>query len=47
VPEFPGSPYREVIVPPYRVLYRRHGDDLVVVGIRHEARLPREPEQDA
>jgi len=41
VPEFPGSPYREVIVRPYRLFYRRSGIGLVVVAVWHEAQLPK------
>jgi plasmid stabilization system protein ParE len=40
VPEIPGDLYREVIVPPCRVIYRRQaGDVLIVHVLRGEQRL--------
>ena len=41
VPEYPGSALREVIVPPYRVVYRFDAErDLVqVLGVLHGSRL--------
>ena len=43
VPEFPDLPYREVIVPPYRFLYRLRDPVVWVVAVRHAARLPENP----
>ena len=44
IPEFPGLPYREVIVRPYRFFYRVHGNTVWVVGVWHSAQLAAEPE---
>jgi toxin ParE1/3/4 len=33
IPEFRTAPYRELVVKPCRVFYRRNGDDIVVVFI--------------
>lgn len=41
VPEVPGRIYREVIVPPCRVIYRRNGTDVVVVHVVRGERLLR------
>jgi len=46
VPEFPESPYREVVVPPYRLFYRRQVRGLIVVALWHEAQLPTDPASD-
>jgi len=43
LPEFPGLPYREVIVPPYRFFYRIQGRTVWVVGVWHGAQLPDQP----
>ena len=43
IPEFPELPYREVIVPPYRLFYRVKGSIVWVVGVWHSAQLPGEP----
>ena len=43
VPEFPDLPYREVIVSPYRFLYRVRDPIVWVVAVRHAARLPENP----
>lgn len=41
VPELPGSAYRELIVPPCRIVHRLQGKDvLVVMVIRSEQQLP-------
>ena len=40
VPEFPDTPYREIIVRPYRIFYRCDGEDLIVVAVWHWAQLP-------
>lgn len=40
IPEFPGLPYREVIVRPYRFFYRLRGNVVWVVAVWHSAQLP-------
>ena len=40
IPEFPGLPYREVIVRPYRFFYRLKGNAVWVVAVWHSAQLP-------
>ena len=44
LPEFPGLPYREVIIRPYRFFYRVQEDTVWVVGVWHSAQLPAAPE---
>ncbi|MEW6113162.1 MAG: type II toxin-antitoxin system RelE/ParE family toxin [Thermodesulfobacteriota bacterium] len=44
LPEFPGLPYREVIVNPYRFFYRLKGNVVWVVAVWHCAQLPDEPQ---
>ena len=43
IPEFPDLPFREVIVPPYRFLYRREGRTIWVVACWQGAQPPTEP----
>ena len=43
IPEFPGLPFREIQVPPYRLFYRLRDGQLWVVGLWHDAPLPSEP----
>jgi toxin ParE1/3/4 len=43
VPEFPDLPFREVLVPPYRLFYRVRDGQLWAVGVWHDAQLPTEP----
>lgn len=43
LPEFPGLPYREVIIRPYRFFYRVQEDAVWVVGVWHSAQLPDAP----
>ena len=38
VPEIRRKDVREIIVSPYRVIYRRRDDRVEIVAIRHEAR---------
>ena len=45
LPEFPALPFREVIVAPYRFLYRIKGDTVWIVAVWHGAQLPQEPEE--
>lgn len=40
IPEFPDLPYREVIVPPYRIFYRVEGRTVWIVAVWHSAQLP-------
>lgn len=40
IPEFPGLPYREVIVKPYRFFYRSKDNVIWVVAVWHSAQLP-------
>jgi toxin ParE1/3/4 len=41
VPEAPSTPYREVIVPPCRVIYRRGGRRILIVHVVRSERLLR------
>lgn len=41
VPELPGKLYREVIVPPCRILYRREGAEVLLVHVIRTERLLR------
>lgn len=43
IPEFPGLPYREVILKPYRFFYRTLGDIVWIVAVWHGAQLPSPP----
>jgi toxin ParE1/3/4 len=43
LPEFPDLPFREVIVPPYRIFYRIKEQTLWVIAVWHGAQLPNEP----
>ena len=40
IPEFPDLPFREVVVPPYRLFYRREGESVWVVACWQGAQLP-------
>jgi toxin ParE1/3/4 len=44
VTEFPGLPYREVYVKPYRFFYKVNDQAIWVVAVWHGARIPQEPE---
>ena len=44
IPEFPGLPYREVIISPYRLSYKTKGDVVWIVAVWHGAQLLKEPE---
>ena len=39
VPETQREDVREIIISPYRVMYRRSDDSVEIVAIRHEARV--------
>jgi toxin ParE1/3/4 len=43
IPEFSDLPYRELIVPPYRFFYRIQDENIWVVAVWHDARLPQPP----
>ena len=43
IPEFPELPHREVVVPPYRFLYRCAGKVLWIIACWHGAQLPAKP----
>ena len=43
IPEFPGLPYREILVLPYRFFYRVEGKKGFIVAVWHTAQVPREP----
>lgn len=43
IPEFPELPYREVIIAPYRLFYRKEADTIWIAGVWHGAQLPDEP----
>jgi plasmid stabilization system protein ParE len=42
-PEFPELPYREVVISPYRFLYRVKGEIVWIVAVRHGAQVPEQP----
>lgn len=42
LPEFPASPFREVIVDPYRVVYRTSESEIFIIAVIHGKRLLRE-----
>ena len=44
IPEFPGLPYREVIIAPYRFFYRVEAKIVWVVAVWHGAQLPDLPD---
>lgn len=43
VPEFPGLPFRELLVGSYRFFYRVKGKDIWVAAVWHGAQLPEKP----
>ncbi len=43
IPEFPGLPHREVIIAPFRYIYRMEGQAVWIVAVRHGARILVEP----
>lgn len=44
LPEFPDLPHREVIIPPYRFIYRTVGQCVWIVTVWHGARQMVTPE---
>lgn len=43
IPEFPGLPFRELLVAPYRFFYRVKGKDIWLAAVWHGAQLPEKP----
>ena len=43
IPEFPGLPYRELLVLPYRFFYRIDGKTIFIVAVWRTAQIPIEP----
>ena len=43
LPEFPDLPFREVVVLPYRFIYRLKDETVWIVAVWHGAQLPYEP----
>lgn len=43
IPEFPGVPHREVVLPPYRFFYRQVGRIVWIVAVWHGAQIPDTP----
>jgi toxin ParE1/3/4 len=44
IPEFPGLPFREVIIYPYRFFYRVVGKTVWIAAVWHGSQLPEEPD---
>ena len=42
LPEFPATPLREIIVDPYRIVYRPSESEIFIVAVIHGKRLLRE-----
>ena len=42
LPEFPVSPFREIIVDPYRIVYRASESEIFIIAVIHGKRLLRE-----
>ena len=43
IPEFPGLPYRELLVLPYRFFYSIENKTIWIVAVWHTSQLPKEP----
>jgi toxin ParE1/3/4 len=43
--EFPGLPYRELLVLPYRFFYKIDGKTIFIVAVWHTAQIPIEPKK--
>ena len=43
IPEYPGLPYRELLVLPYRFFYSIENKTIWVVAVWHTSQLPKEP----
>ena len=42
LPEFPASPLREIIIDPYRIVYRTSASEVLIIAVIHGKRLLRE-----
>ena len=45
IPEFPGLPYRELLVLPYRIFYSIENKTTWIVAVWHTAQIPIEPKR--
>jgi toxin ParE1/3/4 len=45
IPEYPELPYRELLVLPYRLFYRKDGKTIFAVAVWHTAQIPSEPKK--
>jgi toxin ParE1/3/4 len=45
IPEFPGLPYRELLVLPYRFFYSIKNKTIWIVAVWHTAQIPIEPKK--
>jgi toxin ParE1/3/4 len=45
IPEFPGLPYRELLVLPYRFFYNIENKTIWIVAVWHTAQIPIEPKK--
>jgi len=45
IPEFPGLPYRELLVLPYRFFYSIENKNIWIVAVWHTAQIPIEPKK--
>jgi toxin ParE1/3/4 len=46
IPEFPGLPYRELLVLPYRIFYSIENKTIWIVAVWHTAQIPIEPKKE-
>ena len=46
IPEFPGLPYRELLVLPYRFFYCIENKTIWIVAVWHTAQIPIEPKKE-
>ena len=46
IPEFPGLPYRELLVLPYRFFYSIENKTIWIVAVWHTAQIPIEPKKE-
>jgi toxin ParE1/3/4 len=44
IPEFPRLPHRELLVPPFRFIYKIQGRAVWIVGVWHTSQRARKPE---
>jgi toxin ParE1/3/4 len=45
IPEFPGLPYRELLIVPYRFFYSIKNKTIWIVAVWHTAQIPIEPKK--